>query len=61
MSKQRMQIPCLLFCEEREGPTAQEEKAPSISPMRGSAQYWFSDLSDQSDSSDLSDPSETQY
>ncbi len=56
-----MQIPCLLFCEEREGPTAQEEKAPSISPMRGSAQLGFSDFSDQSDLSDLSDPSETQY
>ena len=56
-----MQIPCLLFCEERESPTAQEEKAPSISPMRGSAQLWFSDESDQSDLSDQSDPSETQY
>ena len=61
MSKQRMQIPCLLFCEKRESPTAQEEKAPSISPMRGSAQLWFSDFSDQSDLSDQSDPSETQY
>ena len=56
-----MQIPCLLFCEERESPTAQEEKAPSISPMRGSAQLWFSDESDLSDFSDQSDPSETQY
>ena len=56
-----MQVPCLLFCEERESPTAQEEKAPSISPMRGSAQLGFSDFSDQSDLSDLSDPSETQY
>ena len=56
-----MQIPCLLFCEERESPTAQKEKAPSISPIRGSAQYWFSDESDLSDFSDQSDPSETQY
>ena len=56
-----MQIPCLLFFEERESPTAQKEKAPSISPMRGSAQYWFSDLSDLSDLSDQSDSSESQY
>ena len=56
-----MQILCLLFCEERESPTAQEEKAPSISPIRGSAQLWFSDESDLSDLSDQSDPSETQY
>ena len=53
-----MQIPCLLVFEERESPTAQKEKTPSISPMRGSAQYWFSDFLDQSDLSDLSDPSE---
>ena len=39
-----MQIPCLLFFKEREGPTAQEEKAPSISPIRGSAQLGFSDF-----------------
>ena len=49
-----MQIPCLLFCEERESPTVQEEKAPSISPMRGSAQLWVSDESDRSGVSDQS-------
>ena len=54
MSKQRMQIPCLLFL-------LRKGRAPSISPMRGSAQLWFSDFSDQSDLSDQSDPSETQY
>ena len=35
-----------------------EGRAPSISPMRGSARLWFSDESDQSDLSDLSDSSE---
>ena len=35
-----------------------KEKAPSISPIRGSAQLGFSDKSDWSDLSDLSDPSE---
>jgi len=36
-------------------------RAPSISPIRGSARIWLSDGSDKSDGSDQSDLSETQY
>ena len=49
-------------------PTNFQKGAPSTSPIRGSAQLWFSDLSDlsdlseiqSSDLSDWSDPSENQ-
>ena len=36
-------------------------RAPSISPIRGSARIWLSDGSDKSDGSDQSDLPKNQY
>ena len=36
-------------------------RAPSISPIRGSARIWLSDGSDKSDGADQSDLSKNQY